>query len=47
MTDRVLILVMSALGILLAMNPSTSKIDSGLMKGPTWLLSGILSKLLK
>ena len=47
MNDRILILLMSTLGIGLAINPYTSKINPGLFKGGAWLFSGIISRLLK
>lgn len=47
MNNRILILVMLALGVSLGINPYTSKINTGLFKGTTWLFSGIMSKLLK
>jgi hypothetical protein len=47
MNDRLLILLMSTLGIGLAINPYTSSINPGLLKGATWLFSGIISRLLK
>jgi len=47
MSDKILILLMSTLGIGLALNPYTSVINPGLFKGATWLFSGIISRLLK
>jgi hypothetical protein len=45
--DRILIIVMSALGIGLAINPYTGRINAGLFKGTAWLVSGLISKLVK
>ena len=47
MKGQLLIVLMSALGIGLAVNPATSGINPGLFKAATWLFSGILSRLLK
>ena len=47
MDDRLLLLLMSALGIGLAINPYTNKINPGLFKGAAWLFSGIVSRYLK
>ena len=47
MNERILIIVMSALGIGLAINPYTDSINPRLFKGTAWLFSGIISKLLK
>ena len=47
MTDQLLIVLMSALGIGLAVNPITSGINPGLFKGATWLFRGIVFRLLK
>ena len=47
MTGQLLILLMSALGIGLAINPTTSSINPGLFKGAAWLFRGIVFKLLK
>ena len=47
MTKQLLIVLMSALGIGLALTPATSGINPGLLKGSTWLFSGIVSRLLK
>ncbi len=47
MNDRILLLLMTTLGIGLAVNPYTNVINPGLFKGATWLFSGIISKLLK
>ena len=42
MTNQLLIVLMSALRIGLAVNPTTSEINPGLFKGATWLFSGIV-----
>jgi len=42
-----LILLMPGLGIGLALNTTTSGINSGLLKGTTWLFRGIVFRLLK
>ena len=47
MTVQVLMLLMSALGIGLAVNPATSGINPGLFKSATWLFRGIVFRLLK
>ena len=47
MTNQLLILLMSALGIVLAVNPTTSAINPGLFKGATWLFRGIVFQLFK
>jgi hypothetical protein len=47
MSERLLIILMSALGIGLAINPYTSGINPGLLKGTAWLFAGIVSKLIK
>ena len=47
MSDKLLILLMSALGIGLAINPYTNSINPGLFKGTTWLVSGIISRFVK
>ena len=47
MTSQLLILLMSALGIGLAVNPATSGINPGLFKGATWLFRGIIFRILK
>ena len=47
MQNQLLILLMTALGIGLAVNPATSAINPGLFKGVTWLFRGIVLKLLK
>ena len=47
MTGQLLIVLMSALGIGLALNPATSGINPGLFKGVTWLFCGIVPHLLK
>jgi hypothetical protein len=47
MTKQLLIVVMSALGIGLALNPSTAGINPRLLKGGSWLFSGIVSQLFK
>ena len=46
MESQILILLMSMLGIGLALNPATDRINPGLLKGATWLFRGIISKLL-
>jgi hypothetical protein len=43
MTKPLLIVLMSALGIGLGLNPATGGINPGLFKGSTWLFSGIVS----
>lgn len=47
MTSQLLILLMSALGIGLAVTPATSGINPGLFKGATWLFRGIIFRILK
>lgn len=47
MIKQLLIVLMSALGIGLALNPATNDINPTLLKGGTWLFSGIVSRLLK
>jgi len=47
MTGQLLIVLMSALGIGLAVNPATSGITPGLFKGATWLFRGIVFRLFK
>ncbi len=47
MTGQLLILLMSAVGIGLGINPVTSKINPGLFKGATWLFRGIVFRLVK
>ena len=47
MTERLLIVVMLALGFGLAINPYTSSMNPGLFKGLTWLFSGLISRLVK
>jgi hypothetical protein len=47
MTGQILIVLMSALGIGLAVTPATSGINPGLFKGATWLFRGIVFRLLK
>lgn len=47
MTSQLLIVLMSALGIGLAVNPATSWINPGLFKGAAWLFRGIVFRLLK
>ena len=47
MRNQLLIILMSALGIGLAINPATSAINPGLFKGATWLFRGIVFKFLK
>lgn len=47
MTDRLLIVLMSALGIGLAVTPATSGVNPGLFKGATWLFRGIVFRVFK
>jgi len=47
MKNRILIVVMSSLGIGMALNPYTNKINPGLVKGTAWLFSGLVANLLK
>jgi len=47
MKNQVLIVVMTTIGIGLGLNPIINKINPRLLKGSTWLLSGIVSKLIK
>lgn len=47
MTGQLLIVLMSALGIGLAVNSATSGINPGLFKGATWLFRGIVFRLLQ
>lgn len=47
MEQELLLLFMSALGIGLGLNPITNKINSGLFKGSTWLVRGIIIRLIK
>jgi len=47
MTDQLLIILMSALGIGLAVIPATSGINPGLLKGATWLFRGIVFRYFK
>ena len=47
MKGQLLIVLMSALGIGLAVNPATSGINPGLFKGATWLFHGIIFRLVK
>jgi hypothetical protein len=42
MKNSLLIVLMSAVGISLALNPITNKINPGLLKGGTWLFRGII-----
>ena len=46
MTSQLLILLMSALGIGLAVTPATSGINPGLFKGAAWLFRGIIFRVL-
>lgn len=46
-SHRALLLVMTCLGLGLAINPYTNKINTSLLKGTTWLFSGIVNKFLK
>ena len=45
MTGQLLIVLMSALGIGLALTPATSGINPGLFKGGAWLFRGIVFRL--
>jgi hypothetical protein len=47
MTGQLLIVVMSALGISLALVPATNGINPGLFKSAEWLFCGIVFRLLK
>ena len=47
MTGQLLIVLMSALGVGLAVIPGTSGINPGLFKGATWLFRGIVLRVLK
>lgn len=47
MQNQLLIVVMSAIGIGLALNPATSSINPGLFKGASWLFRGIVFRFLK
>ena len=47
MPGQLLIVLMSALGIGLAVTPVTSGINPGLLKGTGWLIRGIIFRLLK
>ena len=47
MGGQLLIVLMSALGVGLAVNPATSGINPGLFKGATWLFRGIIFRFLK
>lgn len=48
MTGQILIIVMSALGIDLSLNPKTNKkLNPRVFKALKWLLPGIISKLSK
>ena len=47
MTSQLLIVLMSALGIGLAVTPATSGINPGLFKGTAWLFRGIVLRVLK
>lgn len=46
-SNQLLIVLMSALGIGLAITPATSGINPSLFKGSTWLFRVIMSYLLK
>jgi hypothetical protein len=46
MNKQSLIILMSALGIGLGLNPVTNNMNPGLVKGSAWLISGIISRLL-
>lgn len=47
MTGQLLIVLMSALGIGLALNPATNSVNPGLLKGGSWLFRGIVFRLFK
>jgi len=47
MKNQLLILLMSALGIGLAVTPATSGINPGLLKGAAWLCRGIIFQYFK
>lgn len=47
MQGQLLILLMSVLGVSLAVIPATSRINPGLFKGAAWLFRGIISGLVK
>ena len=47
MEGQLLIVLVSSLGIGLAVNPATSGINPGLFKGATWLFRGIIFRFLK
>lgn len=47
MTSQLLIVLMSALGIGLAVAPATSGINPGLFKGAAWLLREIVFRVSK
>lgn len=47
MTSQLLIVLMSALGIGLAVTPATSGINPGLFKGAAWLFGTIVFPVLK
>jgi hypothetical protein len=47
MTNQLLIILMSALGIGLAITPATSWLNPGLLKGGALLFRGIVFRLLK
>ena len=45
MNNKILLLLMSAIGLGLSLNPVTNKLKPELVKGLFWLLSGSLWKL--
>lgn len=47
MRNQLLIVLMSALGISLAVTPATSEINPGLFKGAAWLFRGIIFQYFK
>jgi hypothetical protein len=47
MNERLLMVLMTALGVGLALNPVAGKINPNLFKASTWLFSGIIFRLLK
>lgn len=47
MTGQLLIVLMSALGIGLAVTPATGWINPGLLKGATWVFRGIIFRVFK
>ena len=47
MKKQLLIVLMSGLGIGLAVTPAINGINPGLFKGATWLFRGIITKIIK